>query len=215
MASDNTSAEERVLLVEGQDDMHVVRHLRQSCKILPAFCVRNKGGINKLLSGIRGEILIEGRTAVGILVDANDDSHSRWQAVTGRIRKAGIQSPSSPEPNGTIIDNRPSDDRPVERPRVGVWLMPDNKSPGELEDFIARMIPAKDPVWPLSDTYINNIPEGHRKFNQGKILQAKVHAWLATRSKPRPMGTAIETGDLNIEVETSQLFIKWLRELFK
>ena len=28
--------------------------------------------------------------------------------------------------------------------------MPDNEAPGELEDFVAGMIPESDPVWPRS-----------------------------------------------------------------
>ena len=185
--------------------MHVVCHLRRSNSSMPTFCIRRKGGTSELLSSIRGEILTEGRPAVGILVDANDDLQSRWQAVAGRLRTAGIAPPAGPVPDGTIIDGRP---------RVGVWLMPDNESPGELEDFIQRLIPSGDPVWPLSNAYIDGIPEGDRKFAQGKIMRAKVHAWLAAREKPRQLGSAIGTGDLKVDGPDSQSFMNWLRELF-
>ena len=153
------------------------------------------------------EIRAEGRVAVGILVDANDDLRSRWQAVTDRLRPAGIQPPTSPSPGGTVID--------VDgKPRVGVWLMPDNESPGELEDFFARMIPPGDPVWPLSEAYIDDIPEESRRFAQGKILRAKVHAWLAARERPRPMGSAIDAGDLDTNAANGLKFQAWLRDLF-
>ena len=173
---------------------------------MPSFCIREKGGVPGLIPGIRGEILVEGRTAVGILVDANDCPKARWQAVTDRIRKAGLEPPSSPDPNGTIIDGKP---------RVGIWLMPDNESPGELEDFIAEMIPHDDAVWPLSEDYVNGIPEADRKFAEGKTLRAKVYAWLATRSDPRPMGLAIGAGDLNTQGEVSNRFVSWLRRLYE
>ena len=186
--------------------MHVVRHIRQSDSLMPTFCIRRKGSIDELLRSIRGEILAEGRTAVGILVDANDNLQSRWQAVEGRLQAAGITLPAGPAVGGTIIDGRP---------RVGVWLMPDNESPGELEDFIAEMIPSGDPVWPLSETYIDSIPENHRKFAAGKILRAKVHAWLAARERPRPMGLAIGTRDLKTDGTDTQRFVDWLRKLFK
>ena len=110
-----------------------------------------------------------------------------------------------PAAHGTIIDSRP---------RIGVWLMPDNESPGELEDFIAGMIPTGDPIWPLSEDYIDGIPVEHRKFKKGKILRTKVHAWLATREDPRPMGLAIKTRDLNTGTENCERFVRWLRELF-
>ena len=54
-----------------------------------------------------------------------------------------------PDRTGTIIDNSP---------RVGVWMMPDNASCGELENLIEKMIPCTDAVWPLSKAYIDGIP---------------------------------------------------------
>ena len=173
---------------------------------MPPFSIREKDGVPALARSIRGEIQVEERTAVGILVDANNDPKARWQAVADRIRAAGIEPPTSPDPNGTIIDSTP---------RVGVWMMPDNKSPGELENFVAKMIPCEDAVWPLSEDYIDGIPEAERKFAQGKILRAKVHAWLAARERPRPMGLAIGAKDLNTQVEVSKKFLSWLRALFE
>ena len=91
------------------------------------------------------------------MVDANDNPATRWQAISDRLASVGIQTPAAPHPNGTIIEA--ADDMP----RIGVWLMPDNQSLGELEDFVAQMIPSGDPVWPLSQDYIDGIPAVHRK----------------------------------------------------
>ena len=205
------SSDKRVLLVEGQDEMHVVCHLCDSNSMTPTFTVSPKGGIDPLLKGIRSEISVEGRAVVGIVVDANDNLQSRWQSVADRLRAASIETPPGPASNGTIIERRPREGKP----RVGIWLMPDNGSTGELEDFIADMIPSGDPVWPLSEDYIEGIPVEHRKFKEGKILRAKVHSWLATRRRPRQMGTAIEAGDLNTGTENCERFVGWLRELFE
>ena len=201
----------RILLVEGQDEMHVVRHVCESYALTPPFTISPIGGIDPLLRGIRSEISVEGRTVVGILVDANDNLQSRWQSVTDKLRAANIKPPSGPASNGTIIESRPRESTP----RVGIWLMPDNESPGELEDFIAGMIPSGDPVWPMSEDYIEGIPAKDRKFKKGKILRAKVHAWLATREDPRPMGLAIKAGDLDTGAENCERFVGWLRKLFE
>ena len=186
--------------------MHVVSHLCHSDSQMPQFCTRTKNGIDDLMRSIRNEILSEERTAVGILVDANDDWKARWQAVTDRLREANIDPPEKPRPDGTIIEGLP---------RIGVWLMPDNESPGEIEDFIARMIPFDDAVWPLSKAYIDGIPAESRKFAQGKILRAQVHAWLVARESPRKMGSAIGAGDLDLNEANSERFVRWLRELFR
>ena len=152
------------------------------------------------------EILDPRRKAVGILVDANDDLDARWNAVADRLRKENIEVPSNPEPTGIIIDGTP---------RVGIWLMPNNESPGELENFVSEMIPADDPVWPLSKNYIDGIPEADRKFTEKKILRAKIHAWLATREDPRQMGAAIGARDLRVDGTLSTAFANWLRQLFE
>ena len=200
------------LLVEGPDDKHVVIQLSERCGLAHNFWVIPKGGKNTLLDSIEVEAIAPGRKALGIVLDADEDPNARWQAVTDRLRRLVQEDlfdladlPNQPSSKGIIIEGRI---------RIGIWVMPDNSSNGELEDFVGEMIPSGDLVWPLSETYIHGIPEAERKFAPGKIQRAKVHAWLATRKKPRPMGTAIESRDLDTDVTTATLFINWLRELF-
>lgn len=203
-----------VLLVEGQDDKHVVLQLCKFHQPMPEFCILDKedeagkGGINVLLEDIGLEILAPGRKAVGILVDADDDLDARWDAVADRLQKENIEVPRTPEPTGTLIEGT------SRIPRVGIWLMPDNTSPGELENFVSEMIPDDDPVWPRSQCYIDGIPEADRKFEK-KILRAKIHAWLATREMPRKMGSAIYARDLHVDGTLSRAFANWLQQLFE
>lgn len=199
----------RVLLVEGQDDEHVVRHLRDATGPIPRFDIVRKGGVNNVLRAISVEVKAPGRKAVGIMVDANDDREARWQAVADRLGKVDVALPGVLSRSGAII----AESHQVKRPRIGVWLMPDNVSPGELEDFIAGMIPQDDLVWPLSCEYIGGIPEP-RKFSEKKVRRAEVHAWLATRKEPRRMGEAIRTQDLEVGGDTCRRFVEWLRRLF-
>ncbi len=93
--------------------------------------------------------------------------------------------------------------------------MPDNGSPGELEDFIEAMIPASDTVLPRARHYVDSIPAEERKFKQQKTKRAILHAWLATRQEPRKMGAAIGTGDLDIDAQIAKDFYKWLQCLFR
>ena len=91
--------------------------------------------------------------------------------------------------------------------------MPDNGSPGELEDFVQTMLPKGDPVWPSAEAYIDGIAEEHRKFGK-KVLRAKIHAWTATRKQPGRMGAAIREGDLEIDGAPVGKFADWLRQVF-
>ena len=196
-----------VLLVEGTDDEHVVKHIRCQSQQMPDFEIINKGGINALLESIRVEARVPSLATLGILVDADDDVNGRWGEISDKLQTVNINVPASPDPNGTIIDCVP---------RIGIWMMPDNKSSGELENFIEKMIPPSDQIWPRSMAYINGIPMPERKFvnSDRKIVKAKVHAWLAARKFPGLMGVAIRERDLDINVSDSTNFVDWLRRLF-
>ena len=196
----------RLLLVEGQNDKHVIGHLWQRIYgSALSFCISDKQSVEQLLRSIGTEARTRGREALGIVVDANDDISSRCEAVADRLRGAGIDPPTRLDPAGTVIDGTP---------RVGIWLMPDNTSTGELEDFVAKMVPSDDTVWPMSKGYIEGIPRQERKFREGKILRAQIHAWLAAREDPRQMGLAIKTEDLDIDGPLCKRFACWLERLF-
>ena len=201
----------RVLLVEGVDDAHVVRHLcgHPDQPDMPAFGILNKEGLDNLLSAIGPEVKVPGRLAVGILADANDDPNARWKEIAGRLRKAGVETPDRLDSTGGVVVTGM-----VGRPRVGVWLMPDNGSEGELEDFVEKLIPEGDPVWPLAERYVGGIPLDARRFKPGKFLRARIHAWLATRAEPRKMGAAIGVGDLDAAAPLANTFADWLRGVF-
>ena len=87
---------DRVLLVEGQDDEHVVRHLCLRSQRMPPFHIENKLNVDTLLDSIKQEVRVPGRNAVGILVDANDDLNARWSAVANRLREGNIEVPRTP-----------------------------------------------------------------------------------------------------------------------
>lgn len=202
---------EKALLVEGVTDKHVVLNIcAESSPQIPKFSVFDQGNIDRLLDAVYLEATNGERTVLGIMPDADDHPAGRWQAVADRLRKAGIELPSFPQPEGVVIPGDPSKGLP----RVGVWMMPDNKSSGELEDFLKKMLPPNDPVWPLARAYINGIPKPHRKFQEGKTLRAQIHAWLAAGEDPRPPGQAIGAHDLAIGAPLCVRFTAWLRDLF-
>lgn len=198
---------ERVLLVEGQDDKHVIEHLYwKRFESPPPFSVLDKGGFTILRDHIGPELKAPDRKALGIVADANDDLRARWATLTDRLRRAfpDIEI-GDPGPYGMTL--------PTE-PRVGIWLWPDNVSGGEIEDFVTEMIPDDDPVWPLSKAYIDGIPVEHRRFSERKTARAKLHAWLAARAEPKFMGTSIRAGDLEIHGTLATRLADWLKKLF-
>ena len=195
----------KVLLVEGVNDKHVVRNLRQRLAPTLTFDCLDKGGIDNLLKAIPLEIKAPGRRTVGIMADANENVPARWRAIADRLSGAGVPPPDALDRKGVIIQGKP---------RVGVWLMPDNDQPGELEDFVVKLVPECDPVWPRARKYIEDIPRDESKFREHKAVRAKLYAWLATREEPQQMGTAIGAGSLVADPPAAEDFVNWLRRLF-
>ena len=204
----DTTPNTHLLLVEGPDELHVVSKLLDRHRLHPPFEITPKGGFDALRASIYNEVNASGRRALGILADGNDFPDRRWQSISDELGQAECHVPGAPCDNGTVFDGP----RGV---RVGVWLMPDNQRGGELEDFVAAMIPGDDPTWPRAQRYIDDIPVAERRFNPRKITRAHVHAWLATCREPRPMGTAITARDLRHDAPIATTFVGWLRKLFE
>ena len=197
-----------LLIVEGVDDKYVAIQIAIRLGSVPQFCAFDRGPIEELLRSVEFDVRLPGCDAIGFLVDADDNPMARWDAVSNRLRNAGVDAPGTPDSSGTIIDATD------EIPRVGVWMMPDNQSRGELEDFVAEMIPDNDPVWPLSRDYVRRIPDEHREFAEHKTSTAELYAWLATREDPRRMGEAIRDRYLDIDGALCTRFTDWLERLF-
>ena len=94
---------DRVLLVEGPDDEHVVAHLCDRSRLPRDFGIVQKGGFSGLSKSISVEVAAPGRLALGVLVDANDDPTARWQAIRGRCERRGIALPIHPDPEGVVV----------------------------------------------------------------------------------------------------------------
>ncbi len=194
---------ERILLLEGTDDEHVVKHLCISSGFTKNFDIVQKGGFSELSKSIPVELAVPDRLALGVVADVNDNLASRWQAVRDRCESRKITLPSQPAHGGVVVEGQP---------RVGVWLMPDNQHSGQLEDLIAALIPEGDIIWPLAQKFVEGIPEAERPK---PIIKAQVGAWLAARTSARPMGSAIGTGHLNASAPAAASFINWLKRLFQ
>lgn len=206
------SISDSVLLVEGENDKHVVSHICERNGRVSEFEIKNMAGIDNVLKAIPLEVKSGKRKVIGILVDADNDAECCWYAVAQALEKADLQGkvelPERLDPEGTII----YENYRAGVPRIGIWIMPNNKASGELENFIAAMMPPNDPIWPLSKGYIESIPINCRKFDNA--LKAQVYAWLATRKKPSLMGLAIKEEELDIEGEICGKFIAWISKLF-
>ena len=201
-----------VLMVEGPDDAHVVKHICGRRALGEIECIKPYGGKDALIDGIGVRLKESDIGALGIILDADTDLHARWHSVAAHLLAAGYGNvPTRPEPDGTIIDS-PANSL---LPRVGVWLMPDNKLPGILEDFLTFLIPDGDDLLTHADQAIASIPEGQRRFSDTKVAKARIHTWLAWQDEPgKPFGQAISARYLDPHMPAANVFASWLERTF-
>lgn len=165
-------AGKRVLMVEGPDDEHVVKHICGERQLGQIETIHPYHGKDPLLEGIGARLKESDVVALGILLDADTDLQARWQAVTDRLKQAGYTDISdAPSPDGTVI-TAPADSL---LPRVGIWLMPDNQMPGILEDFLRFLVPVDDPLFAHVEQSLDTMPPAHCRFSELKKPKARIH----------------------------------------
>jgi hypothetical protein len=202
----------KILLVEGTDDEHVVKHLCNHHGLPHIDEIAKMGGIEKLIESFPVRLKESDLEAIGVLVDADTNIQTRWDSLRDRLLAAGYPVvPPMPAAQGAIVVP-PAD---TLLPRVGIWLMPNNKTNGILEDFLRFLVPTPDPVLEHAQQSLNTIPDGHRLFTVNDEPKALIHTWLAWQQDPgRPFGTAITARYLDAGVPEAVAFANWLRLLF-
>ena len=204
----------KILLVEGTDDEHVLKHIcgNQDIPHLDEF--EKYGSVEKLIEsiGVRLPLLIEEGDVVGIVIDADTDISTRWQSIRNRIIGVGYQNvPDQPDPGGTILDPPAG----TYLPRLGVWIMPNNQTSGILEDFLHSLVPQPNILFDHVRDSVAAIPKGERRFKQLYEPKAVIHTWLAWQEDPgRPFGTAITANFLDPNVPEVDVLAAWLKRLF-
>lgn len=207
----------RQLLVEGPDDFAVVFHLGSQHPVINSalgsrFKIVEKGGKEALLSSIPLKIKTDALQCLGILVDADRDMLSSWESVRNRLIDSGYSDvPASPPLEGWVSNGNYAD-----IPRIGVWIMPNNRDVGILEDFLIREIPSSDALLAEAITTLDSLEQ--RRMNLYSVndrRKAEVHTWLAWQKEPGlQLGTSITAKILQPSSPTVVLFTKWLEKLF-
>ena len=202
----------QVLMVEGPDDEHVVKHICGARGLGKIQEIKPYGGIEPLVEGISVRLRESEIEVVGIVVDADADLEARWQAVVHRLTKAGYEDvPTVPPHDGLVLE------APVGKllPRVGVWLMPNNKAKGIMEDFLAFLVPSGDELFCYVRRCLEELDPKLRRFSEVKVPKALIHSWLAYQDEPgRPLGQAVSARYLDASLPTADVFAGWLTRLF-
>jgi hypothetical protein len=205
------------LYVEGKNDLHITVQLLMQVTPgtddRPPFYVTEKSGKDNILSKpkfIQTVLDAETVRAAGFVLDADDNADARWASIRNRL--AAIDSTISADlPATGLIHTLP------EGKRVGVWIMPDNRSSGAIEALCAQMIPSEQlSVWDYTDTAIMTAKKRGATWNPKDRDKARVHSYLAWQDQPgKPPGQAIQAKLLDGQSAAAKPYIDWVLELFQ
>lgn len=229
-----TQPSKNLIITEGKNDKYVFHHLLSHYHIAEGIIdFKEYDGIEKMLRALPVQLRESGLERLGVVVDADDELTARWAALKHILINAGyLNLPDKPLPEGTIINEddptgiltEDCDEMITENgaaivqeglPTVGIWIMPDNKLPGMLEDFVSFLVPQDDPLWKKAQGCLAEIPEGQRKFKT-HLAKAHIHTWLAWQEEPgTPLGSAITKRYLDAGAEHAQRLMDWVKRLFK
>ncbi|MCY3759687.1 MAG: hypothetical protein OXH50_00420, partial [Gemmatimonadetes bacterium] len=132
--------EASILWVEGKDDQHAIGHLLWrhgvNCEQIPVDIKppgdsedEAAGGRDPLLEGMQTAVMTSTGRSAGFVLDADEVAQDRWRAVCSRLERVGLTPPDEIPGSGYV------DQSDAYQARVGVWLMPDNRRSGALEEF--------------------------------------------------------------------------------
>ena len=199
------------LYVEGHDDLHAIAGLLARHQVrypsTPWYPrIVESRGIDALLKAI--PVAMKSSTdRVGFVLDADTSVDDRWGRVRGQCASVDVKLDATPSEDGTIIE--------VNERRRGFWLMPDNVSPGELEDFLRLLVPPSDAIWPLAEESTNQAVKKGAPLGEGQANKGSLHAWLAWQERPgMPFGTAFSAQVFGKDGRIAERFVAWLKRLF-
>ena len=209
--------EPRILRVEGRDDRYVIENLLSRHNIDHTHVDikwaedpdEDTGGVDKLLEGMSLAVRTSVGRSVGFILDADGAPEDRWRAVRNRLEDVGLDLPVKIPEDGFVGDSVSF------RSRVGVWLMPDNRRSGALEDFLTDLVENDDALLQLAQDSTTSAMGRGAAFPEAKRLKAVLHTWLAWQERPGVQyGLAITARYFGHDSPAALAFVEWFRRVF-
>lgn len=207
--------EKNILLVEGPNDGSAIIGLLQKYSVqIPDFKIVECGGIDNLPPTL--DLYLKNSTAygiIGVVADADESVEARWQQMRDRLMKTGKYACKKMPLNeaGMIIEPIDSEDT-----KVGIWIMPDNKYQGTLENFLLDMIAEGDELMEEVERELTHLEnEQINRYKDKDRNKAKVHTYLSWEKNPGcSLNTAVVSRVLNPNTALARTFVEWMKSLF-
>lgn len=202
------------LLVEGNDDQHVIWALGGEYKLQENFDVIDCHSVENAIRQFQFRLKTGSNTTerMAIVLDADLDLSKRWNSLKAILDSTEqyIVPEALPKQGLILFPINPGG------MKIGIWIMPDNNLCGMLEDFLLLLAPTDDALLKKADTILSEIEaEGFQRYKPVHKAKARIHTWLSWQENPgTPMGQAITKQYLSTDKPLCQAFVHWLKELF-
>ena len=100
---------------------------------------------------------------------------------------------------------------------VGIWIMPNNRFEGMLEDFALNMIPAEDLLIRKVEVVLSELEVRRDTTLQASASLLRQNTYvlgIGRMNRVKPIGQAITARILNPDAEEAKAFIGWLNKLY-
>lgn len=208
----------RQLIVEGTDDLFAVVGLMQShcdwprAKEEAPVWVEPAGGVDPILeSGFLSAYLkMREIRSLGVVLDADEHASGRYQSIRDQCSQLFPNMPQSMPREGLIVTDEGGK-------RFGVWIMPDNASPGTLEVFLKYLVPAGfQSLWNHAEVAVDHARTLGATVKEADIPKAHMHTLLAWQDEPgQRFGVAITKSVLDPNSPHAQPFVAWFKNLYE
>lgn len=217
-----------VLLVEGVNDKAFFERLCKAHKLNVKIQVSNPidhGGFNskqgvintldRLLPLLEDDDYVTKKVAIILDADITGENRGGFKETIAQVKekasKYDYQETHKYLNNGVEV---PHKDKGMNA--LGVWIMPDNKSDGTIENWIkAKILDSEKPLFDHACHVIKSLP--NVKFSESSIVKAEIATWLAWQNQPgRTIGYALKEGEelLDVNHESFKALIEWLKVFF-
>lgn len=196
--------------MEGRNDCHVALAVAAQHGLAGTFVPRDCGNYEEVIKFANGLVLSADHVeVVGLVLDANRSIDSRWQAIRDRFKVHPYGLPDAPVVGGMVVEATAP-----KHPRLGLWIMPDNRAQGNLEDFCLQLADEESRVVAAEAVELAVI-KGVTRFREPHRSKAVVHTYLAWQDEPgKPLGQSITSKALQPDHPIAHDFAEWLRRLF-
>lgn len=165
------------------------------------------GGFNEVLKAIG--TTVKTYKYVGVIIDSNGDADARRKQVLDAFQRAGITFPQATG-YGTPAAVFSVGDR-----RYGIWLMPGDGECGQLEDFLASIVPGANALKALADRFVSESRQSGATWKDVDKSRAEICAWLSVQEEPGArFGDAISKGYFDVNHPRFQALCAWVKALF-